>query len=780
MWKQWVDKLVDAPVDESLSKFETLQYRVLESADRFRDLSDDALKSRVIGGDRDTVFSVLIEVAERTLGLRPYPVQILAALAMSERNLVEMETGEGKTLTATLPATLFALEGRGCHVLTFNDYLAARDAAWMNPVYAFFGLSVGVIQKSSSWEARQHAYRCDVTYATAEEAGFDYLRNELCTSDEARLQRELAYVIVDEADSILIDEARTPLVIAGPMPTSSIGRAGVDSLVATLDGECVAVDSNARNVALTDVGIFTVERLLDCGALHNAANRPILTLVNQALHAHHLLTRNVDYIVRDDQVHLVDEFTGRVAANKRWPDGLQAAIEAKEGVAVRDDGRVLGSITCQHFIRLYPQVCGMTATAWEDAEEFHRVYGTKVVPIPPHRPCRRLDYPDVVFTDKHAKADALVEEVSREHRAGRPVLVGTATVEESASLAARIRNAGLECSVLNAANDKLEAEIIANAGLPGAITISTNMAGRDTDIKLGGVAEAHRQTVLRAGGLHVIGTNRFESSRIDRQLRGRAGRQGDPGTSRFIISFEDDLLVRFRLPDYLPNAVDMTTSLTTPVSDPRITLGIARLQRVVASDNGQARATLWKYSQMQEEQRQAVSRWRDTVIAGGESHLDACRNANALRSKYRGAIARIERHLLLHHIDDCWAEHLAVVADMRESANLTIRLTDIGGLDPYLSYRQRIHAAFLRFHETVLDRLVEDLQAERFDHDQTVSGRPSNTWTYLINDQFFDQQRRAMHRYANSGETSLVVLLIWPFMLAWALWRKIRKIGFSG
>jgi preprotein translocase subunit SecA len=504
------------------------------------------------------------EAAQRTLGLRPRDVQVVAALALSRGKVVEMLTGEGKTLAAVIPAFLNALAGKGVHVLTFNDYLARRDAEWMGPIYRLLGLSVGYIQGGMARAERQRAYLADVTYVTAKEAGFDHLRDLLANEPQDLVHRPFHFALVDEADSLLVDEARVPLVIAGSALRGSSSAERLAALVTSLEpSRHFDTDEYGRNVELTEAGLLRVEEELGCGNLLAEENYALLTELNCALHARVLLRRDVDYIVRSGRIELVDEFTGRVVADRHWPDGLQAALEAKEGLPRRPDGRILGSITLQHFLGTYPRLCGMTGTAQDAARELEEFYGLRVVVVPPHRPVARVDHPDVVFTHKEAKEKALVEEIGRTHAAERPVLVGTLTIEESERLASRLQSAGVPCDVLNARNDAREAEIVAPAGALGAVTISTNMAGRGTDIRLGGPDGADRERVDELGGLYVIGTSRHESHRVDLQLRGRAGRQGDAGESRFFVSLEDDLLVRYGVRRLLPERL-VPKRRTTP------------------------------------------------------------------------------------------------------------------------------------------------------------------------------------------------------------------------
>ncbi|MBI1765273.1 MAG: accessory Sec system translocase SecA2, partial [Acidobacteria bacterium] len=640
-------------------------------------------------------FALAREVAQRLLNMRPFDVQVLAALALQRGKLVELQTGEGKTLAAVLPACLQALGGRGVHVLTFNDYLARRDAAWMGPVYEFFGLRVAAIQAGMSNAERRAAYAADVTYATANEAGFDFLRMYLCRTPEEIAHRPFHYAIVDEADSLLIDEARVPLVIAGESPASETSpyriAEAVRALQADQDWE---TDENKRNVSLTERGVERLEAALQCGNLHSADNGLLLTEIQQALHAFVLVRRDIDYIVRDQRLELVDEFTGRVVANRRWPDGLQAALEAKEGLPIQPGGRLYGSITLQHFLARYPKLSGMTATAQPAAEELEMFYKLKVVPIPPNRPCQRIDQPDLIFTHKEAKYQALFAEIRHAHQTGRPVLVGTQSVKESELLAARLAAAATPCQVLNAKNDEAEAAIIARAGAASAVTISTNMAGRGTDIRLGGPHEEDRARVVAAGGLYVIGTNRNESRRIDDQLRGRAGRQGDPGTSRFFVSLEDTLLVRFGIERLIPPKF-MPAPQAAPLEHPAIRAEVERVQRIVEGQNFEIRKTLWHYSHLVEAQRRTLQDWRMNILTG-TAELQLC--AAHLPERYAELLTRVspatlqeaERQITLYHLDQAWAVHLALVNDLRE----WVHLVGLGRQDPLVEFRNHITDAF--------------------------------------------------------------------------------------
>jgi preprotein translocase subunit SecA len=654
-----------------------------------------------------------------------------------------MQTGEGKTLAAVSPVALHALGGHGVHVLTFNDYLARRDAEWMGPIYRFLGLTVDFIQQEMERDERRNAYQADVTYLTAKEAGFDFLRDALVYEAADVVQRPFQVAVVDEADSMLIDEARVPLVIAGATDPYQGRQALMRSIVAQLaPGEHFVTDDQRRNVFLTEAGIIRAEWLLGCGDLYAPTNLQTLTELNLALHAEALMRRDVDYIVRHDRIELVDDFTGRVVEDRHWPDGLQAAIEAKEGVRRSTEGRVLGSITLQHFLRHYPHLCGMTATAEPAADEIYLFYGLELLVVPTHRPCIRTDHPDVVFAHRDARCRALLTEIDRVHRTGRPILVGTLTVAESEELAADLRAAGIACSVLNAKRDAEEARIVAEAGILGAVTISTNMAGRGTDIRLGGTDGRDYERVTALGGLYVIGTNRHESQRIDDQLRGRAGRQGDPGSSRFFVSLEDEMLVRYGIEARLPDRWRGNTQ-SEPVDDPAVHRGVARAQRVVENQNYEIRRTLWRYSHFIEQQRRIVAERRDQVLKGtGIPGVlqERCPEAfeQACGALGEAAIEDLERRLNLYAIDDTWAEHLATVAEIRDG----IHLARVGGLSPINEFIKQAAVSFEKGMKEIDDRVVNrflalEITPAGVDLEQMGLRGPSSTWTYLVNDETF-------------------------------------------
>ncbi len=688
-------------------------------------------------------FALVREASRRSIGLKPYDCQMIAGLAMAQGKIAELPTGEGKTLAAVFPAYLHTLSGKGVHILTFNDYLARRDAAWMGPIFDFLGLKVGCIQEGMSPSEKRFAYGCDVTYSTAKEAGFDFLRDQVCFRKEDMVHRPFYMSIVDEADSILIDEARIPLVISRLEDRGAWDAGRLATVVKNLvPGKDYETDAEHRNVFLTDRGQERLEAGLCCSSLYDSQNQGLLEAVYCALHADALLRRDIDYIVRCSRIEIIDEFTGRVVDNRHWPDGLQAAVEAKEGLARRSEGRVLGSITLQHFCGLYPRLCGMTATARPAAAELKEFYGLAVVVVPPNNPSVRLDHPDAVFTHKETKHRALLQEIRDVSTTGRPILVGTASVKESEELAANLEEAGIFCRVLNARNDELEARIIAQAGMPGAVTISTNMAGRGTDIKLGGTDEKQRDRVVALGGLYVIGTNRHESLRIDQQLRGRSGRQGDPGSTRFFISLEDDLFARYGLTEMLSKRHRLSPQPAELPLGP-IHREIMHAQRIIEGQNFDIRKSLWKYSSLVEKQRKLIQEWREHV-------LDSTAPVGLLLERSPGLFTRglarfgpekmaeIEKRLTLYGIDRSWSDHLAWVTDTRES----IHLVSLGGKTPLQEFHKSATAVFFDIQPKVEEEVIgafESLVKREGPVDLNAAGLrgPSSTWTYLVNEDQF-------------------------------------------
>jgi preprotein translocase subunit SecA len=761
-------------------------------AQRFRELSSEKLKDKsaelivrarsgaLLENLQTEAFAMVDAAARRTIGLAPFDCQVVAGLAMAQGKIAELPTGEGKTLAAVFPAFLHSLSGRGVHILTFNDYLARRDAAWMGPVFAFLGITVGCIQEGMSPADKRSAYACDVTYATAKEAGFDFLRDQISLERSETVHRPFHMAIVDEADSTLIDEARIPLVISGIEQRAEWDAPRIAAAVKTLTpGRDFKTDDEHRNVFLLDPGVERIESILRCGPLYDNKNQGLLEAVYCALHAGALLRRDVDYIVRRDKVEIVDEFTGRVVDNRHWPDGLQAAVEAKEGLARRSEGRVLGSITLQHFFHLYPKLAGMTATAQPSAEELKEFYGLRVVAIPPNKPSVRADLPDMIFTHKEAKRSALLKEIRDVHAAGRPVLVGTASVKESEALASELRSAGVLCHILNAKNDEREAQIIAQAGRPGAVTISTNMAGRGTDIKLGGADEKERDKVVRLGGLYVIGTNRHESLRIDQQLRGRAGRQGDPGASRFFISLEDDIFERYGLTrmfyehhrlERQPEALGLRT----------LQREIEHAQRIIEGQNFDIRKSLWKYSSLIELQRKMIQDWRESIFsAGGGPEIVAVKFPRLYRKGEtrfgRAGVEAFIRRTALFHLDRRWSDHLAWITDTRES----IHLVSLGGKTPLQEFQKAVTEAFLEIRPGVEEAVAADFKKTlrkegAVDLEAESRKGPSSTWTYLVNDDQFGLGVE-MIQGKNIGFAAAAALYVGPLFILTLLFNKFFK-----
>ena len=606
-------------------KVKVLQQRVVAVSalePEMEKLSDSALaaktdefRERLAGGETledilPEAFAVVREASKRTLEMRPFDVQIMGGIALHEGKIAEMKTGEGKTLAATMPVYLNALAGKGVHIVTVNDYLARRDADWMGEVYQFLGLSVGLIQESMGFEERKVAYASDLTYGTNAQFGFDYLRDNIATSTDQLVQRELNYAIVDEVDSILIDEARTPLIISGMPESAADVYYRFAAIIPRLrEGEDYEVDEKKRQVAPTESGVEKVEKALGVENLYDDVNTNLVNHLNQALRAHTLFKKDVEYIVRDGQVFIVDEFTGRVLEGRRYSEGLHQAIEAKEGVAIREENQTVATITIQNFFRQYEKLAGMTGTAATEADEFMHIYKMEVVSIPTHKPMVRDDMDDLVYKSKKGKYDAVVEDIVERNRDGQPVLVGTVSVDVSEHLSALLKRRGIRHNVLNAKHHEREAEIIVEAGERGAVTIATNMAGRGTDIKLGpGVPDV--------GGLYVLGTERHESRRIDNQLRGRSGRQGDPGESRFYLSFEDDLLRLFGGQRMQGVIERIGLEEDVPIEAGMISNSVRRAQEQVESRNFQIRKRILEYDDVLNKQREVIYAIRRDILMG--------------------------------------------------------------------------------------------------------------------------------------------------------------------
>ena len=577
----------------------------------------DEFKRRLAKGETlddilPEAFAVVREASKRVLGMRHFDVQIIGGITLHRGNIAEMRTGEGKTLVGTLPVYLNALTGKGVHVVTVNDYLATRDSEWMGKLYKFLGLSVGLIVANLDYNQRKMAYSCDITYGTNNEFGFDYLRDNMVSEVAHMVQRPLNYAIVDEVDSILIDEARTPLIISGPGECSTDNYYKLAKIVPHLNAEeDYVIDEKQKTIAPTDSGIAKVEKMLGVENLYDAENIELNHLLGASLRAHTMMHRDTDYVVKDGEVVIVDEFTGRLMFGRRYSDGLHQAIEAKEGLKVERESQTLASITFQNYFRMYEKLAGMTGTAKTEEKEFNDIYGLEVYEIPPNKPLARVDMPDLIFKTKAAKYRAVVRDAVERHKKGQPLLIGTTSITQSEELSDMLKRSGVPHSVLNAKHHEQEAEIVAQAGQMGMVTIATNMAGRGTDIQLG-------EGVPEIGGLAILGTERHESRRIDNQLRGRAGRQGDPGSSQFFLSLEDDLMRIFGA-DNISGIMDkLGMEEDEPIEHSLITRSIEKAQKKVEDHNYNIRKYILEYDDVMNQQREVLYEQRRRIL-GNES-----------------------------------------------------------------------------------------------------------------------------------------------------------------
>ena len=621
MFGNFLKKMFGTQNERTLDRIRPTVDRVNALESSIRPLSDDRLAAKIAefrqraanGEPLDDLlpetFSVVREAGRRILDMRHFDVQLIGGVILHEGRIAEMRTGEGKTLVATLPFVLNALTGRGVHLVTVNDYLARRDADWMGRLYRALGLSVGVIVHGMDDTERQASYRCDITYGTNNEFGFDYLRDNMKFRVEDMVQRDLHYAIVDEVDSILIDEARTPLIISGPAEESTSFYGRVNSVIPFLKKDAdYTVDEKARQVLLTeDAGIPKLERLLSVENLYDPGNIEVLHHVNQALKAHILFHRDVDYMVKDGEVVIVDEFTGRLMPGRRWSDGLHQAVEAKEGVKIENENQTLATITFQNYFRMFDKLAGMTGTADTEAAEFQQIYNLGVTIVPTNQEMVRKDLSDQIYRTEKEKFHAVLDEVKEMHAQGRPVLVGTVSIEKSERLSGLLTRQGVPHNVLNAKHHEQEAQIIAEAGHAGRVTIATNMAGRGVDIKLG-------DGVVGKGGLHIIGTERHESRRVDNQLRGRAGRQGDPGSSRFYLSLEDDLLRIFGSDRIAPIMEKLGMEEGEPIEHPLINRAVENAQKKVEGHNFDIRKHLLEYDDVMNKQRTVIYDMRREIL----------------------------------------------------------------------------------------------------------------------------------------------------------------------
>ncbi len=611
-------KLFDTEYKE-LKKFEKIADEIVALDPEYSKLSDDELKAKTEEFKRELdsgkvlddlivpAFATAREAAFRVIGEKPYYVQILGGLALHFGNIAEMKTGEGKTLTETMPTYLNALTGKGVHIVTVNEFLAKRDAEWMGNIYRFLGLTVGLNMRELSPKEKQEAYNCDITYSTNNEIGFDYLRDNMVVQADKRVQRPLNYCIVDEVDSILIDEARTPLIISGGRMQSNNLYIDADRAVKKLnETDDFVVDAKTKSVSLTEEGSKKIEKIFHLNNLYDIDNTALVHHLTQALKANFGFKKDVDYVVADDKVIIVDQFTGRLMQGRQFSEGLHQAIEAKEGVTINTETKTMATITFQNLFRMYNKLSGMTGTAKTEEEEFRNIYNMYVIEIPTNKPVIREDLADLVYANEKAKYQAIINTVKEIHETGRPILIGTISVEANEYLSSLLKKANLKHEVLNAKNHEREAEIIAKAGSKGAITLATNMAGRGTDIKLG-------EGVRELGGLCVIGTERHESRRIDNQLRGRAGRQGDPGMSQFFVSFEDDLMRRFGT-DRIKGMLESMGVGDQAIRSKALTRSIESAQKKVEGNNYDIRKNLLDYDNVLNEQREIVYARRNEIL----------------------------------------------------------------------------------------------------------------------------------------------------------------------
>lgn len=788
----------------------------------FKEMSDSELqgmtakfKARVEKGESldsllPEAFAVCREASRRVLGMRHYDVQLIGGMVLHSGRIAEMRTGEGKTLVATLPVYLNALSGKGVHVVTVNDYLAKRDSEWMGRLYGWLGLTTGVVVPQQDEDDKVAAYRCDITYATNNELGFDYLRDNMKFELSDYAQRDLNFAIVDECDSILIDEARTPLIISGPAEESTDKYYLVNAIIPHLKiNDHFTMEEKSRTVALTEEGNSKCEELMKVGNLYDPQHIDLLHHIYQGLKAHHLYHRDVDYMVKGDEIVIVDEFTGRLMEGRRWSDGLHQAVEAKEGVRIKSENQTLATITFQNYFRMYKKLAGMTGTAETEAVEFKKIYNLEVTVIPTNRPIRRADNQDVVYKNANAKFNAIVNDIKERQKSGQPVLVGTVSIERSEAISRHLQKSGIPHKVLNAKHHEREAEIVAQAGRKGAVTIATNMAGRGTDIVLGGNPESmakqlvddiespeyrtevekfraqcenEKREVVAAGGLYIIGTERHESRRIDNQLRGRSGRQGDPGESMFYLSLDDDLMRKFNGERIQKIMNTLNVPDEEPITAGMVTRSIEGAQRRVEGHNFDIRKHLIEYDDVMNKQRQVIYGLRREVLQGigvddviremlGDvttrlldlyaderqrpdawnleglsialqqqfnAHLDAKEmgapiSGEVLAEKVKAVVSeafnkqkehlgpflpQVQKMLLLQSIDQRWKEHLQRIDQLREWINLRAYAQK----DPLVEYKQE---AFKMFEE--MNFLIRSETLEKLFKIQLVMNAPPDS-----------------------------------------------------
>ena len=794
-----LDKIFGSYTDRELKKIKPLADKVVALESEYSLLTDEQLraktpefKERLANGETlddilPEAFAIAREAAWRVLGMKPFYVQVIGGIVLHQGRIAEMKTGEGKTLVAVLPAYLNALEGNGVHIVTVNDYLAKRDAEWMGKVHEFLGLTVGVILHDLNNDERREAYSCDITYGTNNEIGFDYLRDNMALYKEQMVQRGHNFAIVDEVDSILIDEARTPLIISGQGDESTDLYRQADEFVCRLKKMTIVktddkeeesedidadyiVDEKAKTATLTARGIEKAEKHFGLENLADIENATLSHHINQALKAHGIMKRDIDYIIKDGEIIIVDEFTGRLMFGRRYSEGLHQAIEAKEHVDVQKENKTLATITFQNYFRLYAKLSGMTGTAATEAEEFQSIYNLDVIEIPTNKPVARIDHPDVVFKNEVGKNRAIIEQIVQCHEKGQPVLVGTVSIEKSEYISSLLKKRGIPHTVLNAKYHEKEAEIVAQAGKLGAVTIATNMAGRGTDIMLGGNPQdpEEAEKVKQLGGLFILGTERHESRRIDNQLRGRSGRQGDPGESRFYLALTDDIMRLFGSERIMGMMEALNVDEDTPLDHKMLSNAIEQSQKTVESRNFQVRKTVLEYDDVMNKQREIIYGERRKVLNGEdleaqikkmipeyvsselpdeytpEEFEEACAKAEEVyeaREKAFGLMPtgmplmrELERVIMLRVVDEYWMDHIDAMDDLKQG----IGLRGYGNIKPVDAYKQEGFNMF--------DAMVAGIRIETVKRLFTVRVRKENE------SEAVERKAVAKNMAANSGE----------------------------
>ncbi|WP_459586902.1 accessory Sec system translocase SecA2 [Corynebacterium camporealensis] len=739
----WFWKAMGAQSERNNKKSKAIVDNAAQAQSSLAELDDaavaDAARKAVKNGaiaDKETFLAALAVASERRLGMSPFSVQSQAVLRLLEGDVIQMATGEGKTLVGAMAATGFALSGKPVHLITVNNYLAGRDADWMRPLVEFFGLSVAAVTEKMDADARRAAYRSDIIYAPVNELGFDVLRDNQITDRSQTVQARADVALVDEADSVLVDEALVPLVLAGNRPGEA-PTGHITNVVSRLREDIdYTLGEDGRTVALTDDGAHRVERALGIDSLYSEENiGTILVKVNLALHAKALLIRDIHYLVVDGKLQLIDASRGRVADLQRWPDGLQAAVEAKEGLEVSEGGRILDTITLQELMRRYPLVCGMTGTAVEATDQLRQFYDLHVSVIDRHKELQRFDEADRIYATLEDKNQAIVDEISQVHATGQPILVGTHDVAESEELAEALQERGIEVNVLNAKNDAEEAKIIAEAGDIGRVTVSTQMAGRGTDIKLGGADESDHDAVAELGGLAVYGTSRYRTARLDNQLRGRAGRQGDPGLSLFFVSLEDDIVRQGGEDESLAAQPDESGRIQSK----RVSDFVEHCQRVTEGQLLEIHAQTWKYNQLLADQRVSIDKRRDALLDTDTAWQELAEHNPQRAAELEDLPAEVKeaaaREIMLYHLDLAWADHLELMDDVRESIHLRAIARETP-IDEYhriavREFKELAHRAKSEAFNTFAEVSIDSEGAHL---DENGLARPSATWTYMVSD----------------------------------------------